>query len=102
MLLDDCTVAPNPVGTLGGVVSVGGLTVVTVIVAVAEVVLAPRLSIATALKAWLPAVALLHVTAYGEVASTPSEAVPRKNSTLAMLPSLSLALAVTAMLLPAL
>ena len=58
----------------------------------ALVVCAPRLSLARAVKLWLPSVAA-HNRLYGAALTTPNEVVPSKNSTLAMLPSASLAVA---------
>ncbi|MNV58451.1 hypothetical protein D3C71_1508290 [compost metagenome] len=50
----------RPPGTLGGVVSL--LAAVTVTLTVAEEVTALLLSVATALKVWLPALALAQLT----------------------------------------
>ena len=61
MLLLVCEGDVRPEGTLGAVVSVGGVPF-TVTVAVAEVAVAPWLSVATARKPWVPAVAPLQVT----------------------------------------
>ena len=99
-LLEVCEGEASPPGTLGGVVSLE--PPLTVMLTAAEVVVAFWLSLATAVKLWLPAVALFQVTPYGAVVSTPSDTPPRKNSTLATEPSLSAALALTAMLAPAL
>ncbi|KAG1486975.1 hypothetical protein G6F53_013852 [Rhizopus delemar] len=60
------------------------------------------LSAATARSVWLPALALAQLAAYGALVAMPSELPSRKNSTLATLPSGSLALAVTFTVLPAL
>ena len=49
----------------------------------------------------MPATAPFQATLYGLLASTPSDVVPRKNSTRATVPSASLALALTVMLAPA-
>ncbi|MNN29341.1 hypothetical protein D3C81_1429400 [compost metagenome] len=92
-------VTRRPVGTLGAVVSLFSAT--TVMRTVAERVLALRLSVATAVSEWLPLGALRQSRLYGVWVSTPSDTRLLKNSTLLMLPSLSAALAVTVMALPA-
>src|SRR6478735_4357737 len=59
------------------------------------VVVAPALSVATTVSTCVPDGTFLQVYAYGAVASWPRTAVPSRNSTLATLPSASLALALT-------
>ncbi|MNN07343.1 hypothetical protein D3C81_1201670 [compost metagenome] len=92
-------VTRRPVGTLGAVVSLFSTT--TWMRTDAERVLALRLSVATAVSRWLPLGALRQSRRYGARVSTPSDTPPLKNSTLLMLPSLSEALAVMVMALPA-
>ena len=61
----------------------------------ALVVTAPALSVERAVSTWLPVGTFLHVKEYGALVSWPSTLVPSRNSTLATLPSGSLAVAVT-------
>src|SRR2546422_527713 len=63
---------------------VAGLTVTFT---AADVAVAPRLSVATAVREYVPAGALLHEKLKGAVVSSPSLVAPWKNSTLATLPS---------------
>lgn len=100
MLLAVRVPTASPPGTLGAVVS--PLAALTVMVMVAVLVVALLLSVATARRVWLPALALAQLAAYGALVATPSVLPSRKNSTLATLPSGSLAVAVTFTVLPAL
>lgn len=92
------------VAPFAGVVmlTVGGALFATVTVTAAEVVVAPWLSVALAVKLWLPAAALASVAAYGAaVSGDPIAVMPSKNCTLATVPgATSLAVAVISMLLP--
>src|SRR2546426_1019390 len=66
---------------------------VTVTFTAADVAGAPRLSVATAVREYVPAGALLHEKPSGAVVASPSLVPPWKNSTLATLPSTSVAVA---------
>ncbi len=70
---------------------------VTVTTAAADVVLAPTLSVATAVTEYVPAATLAHVAAKGAEVIAPIRAVPAKNSTRATAPPLSLAEATNGM-----
>jgi len=59
----------------------------------AVVLTAPRSSVAFALIEWMPAVAAVHDSRYGADRITPSDATPSRNSTLAIVPSESVAVA---------
>src|SRR5713101_2256127 len=61
----------------------------------AEVVLTPRLSVARAVSVCVPAATLASVTPKGAAVTVPASVAPSKKSTLAMVPSESLAVAVT-------
>src|SRR5205085_7377745 len=67
----------------------------TVIDRAADVVVAPALSRATAVSEYVPAATLLHVTLYGDAVADPISVVPLKKSTRAIVPSGSLAVAVS-------
>src|SRR5579862_9870591 len=76
--------------------TVGGVfVVVTVTVTAVDVVVAPRLSVATAVSVWLPPVAGVQLTLYGLVVSVPSDVAPSKNWTWVTVPSESAAFADT-------
>ena len=60
-----------------------------------EVVTAPPLSVALAVNVYPPAPILFHGIEYGLVAAVPKSVDPAKKSTLATVPSLSLAVAFT-------
>jgi hypothetical protein len=77
--------------TTGGVLE----AVATVTCRELDVVVAPELSRATAVSVCVPLGALLHVTEYGLLVSDPIGVEPAKNSTAAIVPSVSLALALT-------
>src|SRR5262245_47483363 len=68
---------------------------------VADDVLAPPLSTATAFSEYVPAGTAAHVTQYGADVTDPSDVDPAKKSTLETVSSVSLAAAVTTMSLPA-
>ena len=77
---------------------IGGLTVTTTAVLV---VIAPRLSVARAVRLWAPTVVGVHENEYGLVVSAPRLVVDAsKNSTLATLSSLSAAVAVSTIATP--
>src|SRR5438067_1643234 len=59
------------------------------------VVTAPALSVARAVRTWLPGGTFFHVNEYGTLVSWPSTVVPSRNSTFVTLPSGSLAVALT-------
>jgi hypothetical protein len=90
-------------GVVGGVVSGGGITtLLTLIVIVAEGVLLPAASLATAVRVWLPLAreVVLRVVEYGEVVSKEPRLEPSSlNWTLAT-PTLSEAVAETLTLAP--
>ena len=67
-----------------------GLTVMLIAL---EVVTAPALSVALAVSVKFPAATLFHVKLYGDVVSVPNSVLPLNNSTLLMVPSLSVAVA---------
>src|SRR6266567_3813988 len=69
-------------------------TASTRIVTAAEVVLKPRLSVARAVSACVPAARLARVTLKGAAVAVPASVEPSKKSTLATVPSASEALAV--------
>ena len=52
-----------------------------------EVMLAPLLSIATAVTVYVPAGTFVHVSAYGDVVSVAMSVVPAKKLTCAIVPS---------------
>src|SRR6186997_1694298 len=56
--------------------------------------MAPMLSVARAVKTWLPTGTFRHVKEYGAVLSWPTRVVPSRNSTLVTVPSESVAVAV--------
>ena len=94
-VVDELTAREEPVA--GAVtLTVGALPPVTVTVLVDDVVVAPRLSVTTAVIEKLPAIVGTHVTVYGELASVPSDTPLAKNCTLAIVPSASATTAVTA------
>src|SRR5712692_725419 len=78
------------------IVTVGGVS--TIILTAAEVVLAPRLSVAIAVSVCAPAARLARATPKGAAVAVPTSVAPSKKSTLATLPSASPAVAVTVML----
>jgi hypothetical protein len=61
------------------------------------VVVAPALSVARAVREWLPDETFLHVKEYGALVSVPSKVEPSRNSTFVTVPSESLAVAVIVM-----
>ena len=65
-----------------------GLTVMLIAL---EVVTAPALSVALAVSVKFPAATLFQVKLYGDVVSVPNSVLPLNNSTLLIVPSLSLA-----------
>src|SRR5712692_10027645 len=75
------------------IVTVGGTS--TIILTAAEVVLAPRLSVARATSVCVPAATLTRVTPKGAAVAVPTSVAPSKKSTFATVPSLSVAFAVT-------
>src|SRR6266571_4153594 len=80
---------------LGGAVMLtpGGAS--TRMLTAAEVVLKPRLSVARAVSACVPAARLERVTLKGAAIAVPTSAAPSKKSTFATVPSVSDALALT-------
>ena len=78
------------------------VTGLTTTLTIAEVVEAPRLSVAFAVSECVPAGTLVHGKLYGAIASSPSLDVPLKNSTLLIAPPTSAALALIVTVVPAL
>ncbi len=70
----------------------------TVIVTPADIVAAPLLSVAFAVRMYVPVTTLDHTHRYGAAIATPRFVGPLKNSTLAIVPSMSEAVASIAML----
>src|SRR5262245_34770163 len=71
-----CDGEPRPVGTEGAAPQPAPVTVMPT---AAEVVLAPELSVATAVSVYEPAGTWRRVTLYGAVVSAPREAAPWRN-----------------------
>src|SRR5882672_5978926 len=83
--------------TVGGWLAEGSTRMLTA----EEDVVAPSLSTATTFNEYVPAGTAGHVTEYGEDVVDPIGVEPAKKSTLEIVPSASLAAAVTAMFFPA-
>src|SRR5882762_10985574 len=76
------------------------LALVTVMATAVDVVPALRLSVAFAVNEYVPAGTLAQAKVKGPVRSSPNLVVPWKNSTLAMVPSLSVAVELIVMVEP--
>src|SRR5262245_12969643 len=83
--------------------TIGGLFValVTTILTGVEIAVAPPLSVAFAVREWLPPVTLLHVIRKGLFVTVPNNVAPAKKSTRAIVPSLSEASALMVISAPA-
>ena len=79
----------------GAVISTtGGLLVLTEIATAVDVEILLSLSVALAVRLWLPTAALPQIKLYGLVRSSPNFVVPLKNSTFVIVPLASVAVAV--------
>src|SRR5690242_3369302 len=92
------TVPDTVVPAAGAVIAtVGAVVSVIVTLTGAEVAVAPRLLVATAVNEYAPGTAALHASEYGEVVSSPIFVAPAKNWTFVTLPLVLAAVAASPM-----